>query len=742
MHAWRQGMLVSILLVCGVSTLCAQELDANVTSRTRQSAAIADEIADAGERAAFIALFRKQDPAGLRRLSEGFLARFPRSAFLAQAYEIAAKSNFDLGEFAKGIDYARASLRLLPENPLLLVALADVEARDKDNDSAIRDAQSALDYLDEFAHPSSVAEADWPSVKKQQQAIAWFARGRAQLQKGLGESTGAIRKPLLTAALTSLSQARALNPSDPEIRYLDGMALMSNGDLAAGASEFAALYNEGGSFADRALATLRAIYTGEKRHSDTSFEAYLQRIRQSSESIGAPIVPAAPAQQASDRTYAGSRVCRSCHAEIYQNWSQTGMATMLRPYQFENVTGDFDKDNEFYTGDDTEYVHGQLTTVPEARRRLFARMFISSGRHYFKILETDGTWRTYPVDYTIGSKWQQAYATKLPNGEIHVFPVQYSMLQKRWINYWRSLDGPGTERSDPHNFERLDSSTNYQEKCAICHTSQLRNTKGGGLEGDGLTFREAGIGCEMCHGPSANHVAAMDSGEVVSQAANEPPVDFSRIDNQEFVVICAQCHMQSSLRQPGPHGELNYSPSGTFYQKCASVPLGEFTRKGFYKDGRFSQTTFIVEALRRTKCFQIGKISCGSCHDPHGHNFANNLTSLRYKDEPDKMCTGCHAQFQSAAATAAHSRHAAGSEGSRCIACHMPRIMDALTFSARTHQIDDIPDAAMTLRFGQVESPNACLLCHKDKSPQWVADQLKQWKPSAGAPNAVARTSE
>ena len=46
----------------------------------------------------------------------------------------------------------------------------------------------------------------------------------------------------------------------------------------------------------------------------------------------------------------------------------------------------------------------------------------------------------------------QAYATKLPNGQIHVFPIQYNTLSGKWLNYWKSLDGPGTERSGrvPH----------------------------------------------------------------------------------------------------------------------------------------------------------------------------------------------------------------------------------------------------------------------------------------------------
>src|SRR6266576_605837 len=85
-------------------------------------------------------------------------------------------------------------------------------------------------------------------------------------------------------------------------------------------------------------------------------------------------------------------------------------------------------------------------------------------------------------------------------------------------------------------------------------------------------------------------------------------------------------------------------------------------------------------------------------------------------------------QFRDAAAISRHSHHAAQSEGSRCISCHMPRIMDALLFRARYHQIDDIPNAEMTKRFGQEESPNACLLCHTQKDAEWAGQQLSNWK--------------
>jgi hypothetical protein len=88
------------------------------------------------------------------------------------------------------------------------------------------------------------------------------------------------------------------------------------------------------------------------------------------------------------------------------------------------------------------------------------------------------------------------------------------------------------------------------------------------------------------------------------------------------------------------------------------------------------------------------------------------------------MCLQCHDQSFSAEK---HTRHAAATEGSRCTSCHMPKIMRSLSFLAGNHQIDDVPNAAMTSRFGFGESPNACLLCHQDRSLAWLNEQLRAW---------------
>jgi len=730
----RKSLCLAGFLLSLATPFTGQDIDSNPLVHRRSFTTIADQISDPYERSAFLDLFRPASPTEMLARAEAFLSRFPQSSFLAQAYEVAARASFDLQKYESGLDYARQSLALLPENPLLLVPLADVEAQGRLNDDAIAHADEALQGLQSFAAPSSVREQEWPDVKRRLEASANYSKGRALLQQALELPAGEKRAHVLETSEFALASAQQLNSTDIEITYALGLVQLTLGKASEAVTNFAAIYRGGSEAAPKALENLLAIHKLLYPRSDLPFETFVQQALDRW-TIARP----ESSQESTNRTptrnnesaYYGSDACRGCHADIYRQWSGSGMSKMLRQYAPENVLGDFKTNNEFYLGDEAEYRGGKFRITRGGQRTLFARMVIRSNRHYFEIRQSDGQWHSYPVDYTIGSKFEQAYATKLPNGEIHVFPIQYSVLQEQWINFWKVIDGPESERADPRTWERLDGSTSYQAICAVCHTSQLRNVKGGGFDVNHLEFKEPGINCEMCHGPSADHVVEATTGEFYPKPPQSPPVNFDGIDNRKFVAICAQCHMQSAIRRPGPAGELNYSANGDFFGNLVREPFGEFSRKGFYKDGRFRQTTFMVEALERSQCFKKAAVSCGTCHDPHSHGSAGNPTSLKLRDQPDRMCTGCHTQFQDSARAARHSHHAPESEGSRCVSCHMPRIMDALLFRARYHQIDDIPNAAMTKRFGEEESPNACLLCHSKNHADWVQQQLSKWKSVA-----------
>jgi hypothetical protein len=86
-----------------------------------------DQVADPQERHAFLKLYGARDPQKRRKLAEAFVLTYPQSWLLAQAYEIGAKACIDLEDYNEALRFGLQSLRLFPENPLLLVPLANVQ---------------------------------------------------------------------------------------------------------------------------------------------------------------------------------------------------------------------------------------------------------------------------------------------------------------------------------------------------------------------------------------------------------------------------------------------------------------------------------------------------------------------------------------------------------------------------------------------------------------------------------------
>ncbi len=686
-------------------TALAQDIDNVVTPDGRKPFTFLDQISDQGERADFLRVYNERQSIRRRALAESFLKDYPQSWLLAQAFEIAAKAAIDLDDLPQALQYGNESLRLLPENPILLVPLANVQVQLKQFQKAEASANDALEYLDRFGRPAGIAQSEWPQIEGALKASGYYVLGRVAATQGLA-SQGTERIAKLQAAVVHLSRGRELNAGDGEIAFLLGLVQRALGNNPEAAAQFTAASRSSGPLqlrARRQLADLERLKTATVPHRPPAPVIRLE----------AGLATATPAR------YAGSQSCRNCHAGQHANWEHTGMARMFRPYRRENVIGDF-----------------VAREFQDEAGAVQARMKSDAAGLFFETRGAGGGWKRYRVDYTIGSKWQQAFATRAPDGQIHVFPLQYNILEKSWLNYWKLIDPPDSERINPDGFHQLKASTNYQLNCAPCHTSQLGAPKREGARPQDLEFRESGVNCEMCHGPSAVHVSDMAAGRPGAKRTAGAPLDFKTLDHREYVRICAQCHMQSAMRELGPAGEYNYAASGdSFAPRYRSRPFVEFSRRAFYKDGRFRETTFIVEAFLRSACYRRGQASCGNCHDPHPPDAANNPVSLKYRDRPDQMCTQCHQKI--AAMAEKHTHHQAGSEGSRCASCHMPRIMNSVLFQARTHQIDDIPRPDMTTRFGQQESPNSCMICHRDKDAAWVARQLRSFKDAKAVPALV-----
>jgi predicted CXXCH cytochrome family protein len=111
-------------------------------------------------------------------------------------------------------------------------------------------------------------------------------------------------------------------------------------------------------------------------------------------------------------------------------------------------------------------------------------------------------------------------------------------------------------------------------------------------------------------------------------------------------------------------------------------------------------------------------LSCLSCHSMHQSD--PNWQLARDRDG-NAACTQCHRAIGEK--LEAHTHHRAGSTGSTCYNCHMPHTTYGLLRAMRSHQIS-VPRLQDSLASGR---PNACNLCHLDRTLAWTASALQRW---------------
>jgi hypothetical protein len=101
------------------------------------------------------------------------------------------------------------------------------------------------------------------------------------------------------------------------------------------------------------------------------------------------------------------------------------------------------------------------------------------------------------------------------------------------------------------------------------------------------------------------------------------------------------------------------------------------------------------------------------------HN-SDPVDQLKRGMDGSASCTQCHHEVKFTSDLTQHTFHRAGSPGSDCLNCHMPYTTYALLGAIRSHQIAS-PNLKGSIEHGV---PNACNLCHLDKTLAWTEDHL------------------
>ena len=443
--------------------------------------------------------------------------------------------------------------------------------------------------------------------------------------------------------------------------------------------------------------------------------------------------------------YVGPAVCRECHPDKHARWQESLHRSMNRLVAADGplvVRGDFDGARRSYAGGEVRFDGG-----PDGPTMSFWRSGALVRR--FRVTRTIG-WRYLQEYVGVQSEGPEPagdpiYATeiRLPFGywfrrharsgagsrarsaQAGVAPAT-SEENGRWVHqqYYDSWFGPewDAEGRPAIDAYAVSADSPWAARCAWCHNTfpfELRAGRAGEL-GNGLEqfvslapgpssavagnllpvdrLVTVGISCESCHLGGREHAregAAIRFDPVSPDLARRdgaPDLSRGRRDPVVVNAICGQCHSTPSPRYPG----------------------GAATRNS-------------TEALDMAGSGCAGAIKCTDCHDPHTAGPGPGAP-----DEPRHLaaCARCHPDVATSARE--HSGHAAAAAS--CLDCHMPRVVQGVSDVVRTHRIGS-PAPAADLEAG---APNACNLCHLDRSIAWTTAELaRRWGRST-SPGAAA----
>jgi predicted CXXCH cytochrome family protein len=414
-----------------------------------------------------------------------------------------------------------------------------------------------------------------------------------------------------------------------------------------------------------------------------------------------------------DRGYVSSDSCRACHPSQYASWHRSFHRTMTQEASASTVRAPFS--GETLTADD--------------------------GRTYHLRREADQLWADVSglgprrIALVTGSHHMQAFWLPGENGNKQIeFPFTYLFDDRRWVSR-RDVFLVGTDYDkQPAVWNRI---------CVECHVTggQPRFDERSGAADSRVA--ELGIACEACHGPAAQHVAAnrnpfRRSALHRGDGRDETIVNPARLTSVRAAEVCGQCHgigcppdgwLKDGLRfrpgQPLDEAKPILRVASFASSACARQIAADdsFAPTRYWRDGMVRVSGREYNGVAESRCFQRGALTCVSCHSMHD---SDPDWQLAHDRDGNGACTQCHAEI--GAAVEAHTHHRAGSTGSSCYNCHMPHTTYGLLRAMRSHQVT-VPSVQESLATGR---PNACNLCHLDRTLEWTAAALaRSWgRPS------------
>jgi Cytochrome c552/Cytochrome c554 and c-prime len=461
--------------------------------------------------------------------------------------------------------------------------------------------------------------------------------------------------------------------------------------------------------------------------------------------------------------YTSSQTCRACHPSQYVTWHASYHRTMTQLAAPETVATSFD-------GVRVDGVPGAPMVLEQRGRELWAEFDDPDSESAQSLVRASsestesgvGSRRIKRhVVMTTGSHNQQIYW--YATGQSRVLgqlPAIYLVGERRWIPRRAAVMHPPGQAA-------FSETGSWNAICVSCHATSGKPAFDSPFGSRPIASQTAdtiaaefGVACEACHGPSDVHADANRSPPRryalhLTGRPDETVVQPSRLNPRLSAQVCGQCHAFWEFYDPADERRANtrglpYRPGddlaatrfivqpsrngGSPTMKAFLADDPGFIRDIFWSDGMVRATGREYNGLIESPCYRNAKddahtLTCSSCHTMHQgaadtrstRDWADDQLAPVPRNHENDRCTRCHGPTDSG--LAGHTNHRADSAGSSCMNCHMPYTTYGLLKTIRSHQISN-PSVRASLDTGR---PNACNLCHLDKTLAWTAAYLERW---------------
>lgn len=333
--------------------------------------------------------------------------------------------------------------------------------------------------------------------------------------------------------------------------------------------------------------------------------------------------------------YVGMETCRSCHANIFETYHQTGMGQSFDAATREKSAAQF----------------GPHALVYDSLSNFYYKPFWRNDTLMVREYRLDGPdtihSRAESIAWIIGSGQHTNSHMVNFNGYVYQAPITFYTQDGRWDM------APGFEGGYNSRFSRL-----INMECLTCHNGLPTPVPGSVNKYAAMPH---GIDCERCHGPGAEHVKTKLAGETVdtSRYIDYTIVNPADLSTELQMNLCQRCHLQG-VATLNPGSDWSDFKPGMHLREVMQVFMPKY--KG--AEDQFIMASH-VERLKESECFQAGELSCITCHNPH---LSVRVTGINHFND---ACQNCHSGSQELECALPMAERL--DEDNDCSGCHMPK---------------------------------------------------------------------